>query len=99
MATTPTPSTSDDLTTRITDLRQRMTAADHQRVQAETFHSMAQKRLAEVDAQIRAQGVEPEKAEEVLAKMEADLAKQLDAVEQALVAETAAYAQILKAGQ
>lgn len=91
--------TSEDLTTRLATLRQKVTEADHQRVQAETFHSMAQKRLAEVDAQIRAQGVEPEKAEEVLAKMEADLATQLDAVEKALAVETAAYEQILKAGQ
>ncbi len=90
---------SEDLGTRLTGLRQRVQEADRLRAQAETTHQMAQKRLAEIDAEIRKLGIDPEQAEQQLAVIEANLAKELDALDRTLVDEVAAYRKILEAGQ
>lgn len=88
-----------DLHVQLTGLRQRAAEADQLRARAEATHDMAVKRLAEVDGQIRAMGIDPEQAEEELRKLEQQLTEQMAALDAALVDEVAAYQQILRAGQ
>lgn len=89
----------DDTAARIVALRQKITEADRQRAQAEAAVELHQRQLAEIDQQILALGVKPDKAEATLAKLEAQLAKDLDTLDTALAEETAAYRAILQAAR
>lgn len=88
-----------DATQRLTTLQQQIQAADRQRAQAEAQSQLAKQQLAEVDAKIRALGIEPDDAETELANLDHRIQEDVQAIELALQQETAAYQAILRAGK
>ncbi len=68
----------------ITDLRRRAERAKTARIQTEERKAAAERRLREIEEEMRAMGVEPDCAEDELARINADMAAKLAQVEDLL---------------
>jgi septal ring factor EnvC (AmiA/AmiB activator) len=87
------------LIAKLTQLQKDAQAADRERATAEAQLAQAKKDQKEIDDQLKALGVDPEKAEEALAQLERDLAAQTEQAEAVLAAERQVYQQILTASR
>lgn len=70
--------TNRDIADRLLGIKQKLAEVDRQRAQAEAQLEVAAQRLAEIDKQIAALGVKPEKAEAEVEKLEAALTAELE---------------------
>jgi len=70
-----------DLVERIEGLRSRVDAAKGAKLQATTRLQEVQRQLGDNEKAIRAEGVEPDKLDETIQKLEAQLTKDTDACE------------------
>jgi chromosome segregation ATPase len=68
----------------ITDLRRRAERAKTARIQAEERKAAAERRLREIEQEMRAMGIDPDCAEDELARINADIASKLARVEDLL---------------
>ncbi len=82
---------AEQMAERLQALKEKLAQADRERAAAEARVAEAQKRLKEVNDQILALGFKPEEAEAKLQQLEANLAKDLTALDAALEKELAAY--------
>lgn len=69
---------------KISDLKKRLEAKKNERNKAEASLEMHEKQLAEVTAQIKALGYEPEELPAVIAKLEASILENLSEAERIL---------------
>lgn len=69
---------------RINDLKRRLEEKRNERNKAEANLEVQERQLAEVTAQIRAEGYEPDELPDVIAKLEASIRENLDRAEQIL---------------
>lgn len=82
---------AQDTAAQLQALKDKAATADRERAGAEARVGEAKKRLKEIDGQIEALGVKPEDAEAEVAKLEAELARDIAAIDTALDEELAAY--------
>lgn len=82
---------AEDVAQKLAGLKDKAAQADRERAAAEARVGEAQKRLKDIDDQIVALGVKPDEAEAQVATLEAQLTKDLAAIDTALEAELAAY--------
>jgi len=68
----------DDFEAALSRLRARLEEAKRARAAAEAKREMALKRKAEVEAQIREMGVDPERVEEEIARLRAEVREKLE---------------------
>lgn len=68
----------------ITELRRRAERAKTARIQAEERKAAAERRLREIEEEMRAMGVEPDCAEDELARLDGDIVAKLARVEELL---------------
>jgi hypothetical protein len=87
----------------LTEQYERLKKAEEQalrlRTEAETLQRVAQQRVEQLDAEIRALGVNPETAEQEILALEAALSAEMTTVEAQLAAESDSYRQIIAAAK
>jgi chromosome segregation ATPase len=68
----------------ITDLRRRAERAKTARIQAQERKAAAERRLGEIEQEMRAMGIDPDCAEDALTRLDADIVAKLAQVEDLL---------------
>lgn len=74
----------DAIEAKILSLKERVEKAKAARARAEAEKEMLERRLAEVEDQIRALGVEPDQAEEEIRRLDAEIGRRLAEAEELL---------------
>jgi len=89
---------AEDLTAKLQGIKDKAQQADRERAAAEARLAEAQKRLKEIDEQIKVHGVKPEEAEAHVAALEVQLAKDIATINETLDTELAAYRALVALG-